>query len=348
MSEPFNPSARITRGKVVQPLRVLLHGPPGVGKSTFGAQAPKPFFVCAEDNSNHLNVAGRFCPRSDLVRQPDGSIQSGWTEVLGTIRWLQNPENEPEMGTLVLDTIDWLEAMVVAYICARDNGTPDPTSRRSRTLLVDGKPHINGYSYGGGWATALEEWRVLLAELDRLRKIRGAHIVLLAHSGTNKVSNVEGFDYDLITPKINKLATGLVVEWSDAVLYADWERVMIQAPGDNSPKAKMNATGKRIVYTTHENAHIAKGRDLPRMLPLEWAAFYEHARAAFTDPVKAAKLRADIDLAVGEDAEPAFRSTVDATVAKAGDNLLQLQRIHDKLIAKKSTNGAAATAAPAP
>ena len=43
--------ASITRGKQERPLRVIVHGVEGVGKSTFGADAPSPVFLCAEDGT---------------------------------------------------------------------------------------------------------------------------------------------------------------------------------------------------------------------------------------------------------------------------------------------------------
>ena len=48
--------SKATTGKVFKPYIVTIFGPEGVGKSTFGAEAPNPIFACTEDGSNHLDV----------------------------------------------------------------------------------------------------------------------------------------------------------------------------------------------------------------------------------------------------------------------------------------------------
>ena len=55
----------ITRGKIEKPLRLLVIGVDGVGKSTFAAAAPSPIFLDAEDGSNNLDVAR--LPRSSVT-----------------------------------------------------------------------------------------------------------------------------------------------------------------------------------------------------------------------------------------------------------------------------------------
>ena len=47
----------VTRGVVKKPLRVVVYGPPGVGKTTFASQAPNPIFLPVEDGTDFLDVA---------------------------------------------------------------------------------------------------------------------------------------------------------------------------------------------------------------------------------------------------------------------------------------------------
>jgi hypothetical protein len=314
----FDPSARITRGKLAQPLRVMIYGPPGVGKSAFAGQAPKPFFLCPEDNSNHLDLFGRLHP-------------ADWPEVLNTLRWLLDPTHLPGMGTLAIDTIDWLEPYVHQYVCARDDGSMDPSSRKPRKLLVDGSPRMEGYGFANGSKTALEEFRKLTSALDALRRARGVHVVLIAHPGTSKVKNAEDFDYDVIGPKVDRLASGWLVEWCDAVLYANWERRVIEAPETVGERAKSVVSGKRVIHTQHQGAHIAKGRDLPAVLPFEintgWSTFYEHAHRAFADGTTLAALRAEVTAVSAEIADPAARAKVTEYLAATGDDALRLRKL---------------------
>jgi hypothetical protein len=48
--------AAVRRGPIAEPMRVLLYGVEGIGKSTFGAAAPAPIFLGAEDGTAELDV----------------------------------------------------------------------------------------------------------------------------------------------------------------------------------------------------------------------------------------------------------------------------------------------------
>ena len=53
-----SPLAQVKRGRLTgRPVRVILYGADGVGKSTFASQAPNPVFLCAEDGTAQLDVA---------------------------------------------------------------------------------------------------------------------------------------------------------------------------------------------------------------------------------------------------------------------------------------------------
>ena len=46
--------ASVARGKIISAPRALCYGPEGIGKSTFGAGAPSPIFLGAEDGTGTL------------------------------------------------------------------------------------------------------------------------------------------------------------------------------------------------------------------------------------------------------------------------------------------------------
>ena len=53
--------ATVTKAPVHRAPRVLIHGQPGVGKTTFAADAPSPIFICPEDGIPvSVQGAGRF------------------------------------------------------------------------------------------------------------------------------------------------------------------------------------------------------------------------------------------------------------------------------------------------
>ena len=55
---------RVRRGKIAAPIKALVYGVEGVGKSTLGAGLPDPRFVCAESGTEQLDVARLPEPRA--------------------------------------------------------------------------------------------------------------------------------------------------------------------------------------------------------------------------------------------------------------------------------------------
>ena len=303
--------ANVVRGRIAKPLRVLLFGVEGVGKSTFGANAPSPIFLGAEDGTSELDVA-RF-------PQP-----GSWDEALEAIAELTRAEHDHK--TLVIDTVDWLEPLCWSKVVERASDKDIKT--------------IEDFGYGKGYVAALDEWRVLLASLERLRSARGMHIVLLAHSWIKTFKNPEAEDFDRYELKLHAKAGGLLKEWCDAVLFAQYETY---ANKDSKTKRVRGvSTGARIVQTQRTAAWDAKNRyDLPETLPLDWEAFAEAVTAH--RPADPGILHARITGMLTSIADNALATRVRAAVEAANGNAAELARIADKLAAtvniKNQENG---------
>lgn len=233
---PVKVLANVQRGKKQKPWRVLVYGVEGVGKSTLAAATPSPLFV-GEDGINHL----------DAARLP---VES-WAQLRGAINALAVEQHEYK--TLVLDTVDWAEPLCWAYVCARDK-----------------EQSIESYGYGKGYAAALDEWRALVADLERLQRARGLNVLLLGHCHQKTFKNPEGEDFDRYELKLNLKAGGMLKEWSDAVLFADHEQYAKK--DERTKRVRGVSTGARWLHTQRTAAYDAKNRfDFPEALPLSWA-----------------------------------------------------------------------------
>lgn len=249
--------ANVKRGKLHKPIRVLLYGVEKIGKSTFAAGAPDAIFICPEDGTAQLDVA----------RFPE---PQNWSEVLDALDALRTEDHDHKH--VVLDTLDWLEPMLWEHICDRD-----------------GEKNIEAYGYGKGYTAALDEWRKFIARLEQLRAQRSMGVVLLAHSWIKAWKNPDGKDFDRYEMKLNVKAGGLVKEWCDAVLFANFETLVSE---DKNKRVRGVSTGARFVYTQRSATYDAGNRfDLPPELPLDWGAFAD-AMAQGGDP---AVIRARID-----------------------------------------------------
>jgi hypothetical protein len=253
--------AAVTTGLVQAPYRIVLHGVDGVGKSTFGADAPSPIFLGAEDGTGHLKVARFPAPEC-------------WQDCLDAVRTLTNDEHVYK--TLVVDSLDWMEPHIWQHVCdaAGVNGIEDV-----------------GGGFGKGYTAAVDLWRTFLSALERLQVAKGMNVILIAHSLIKLFKNPEGDDFERYTIKLNDKAAGLCREWSKAVYFANYETFAVK---EKSKRVKGVSTGARLVYTQRTAAYDAKDRyGVPESFPLSWADFDAAAKAA--SPADPKALASEID-----------------------------------------------------
>lgn len=245
----------IKRGQDIRPPRIFIYGVEGIGKTTFAAGAPSPIFLQSEDGQGSLDIA-RF-PAVESTAQVE--------EAIGTLY------SEPhDFGTLVVDSVDWLDAIV-----ARE---------------IEGKHDAKDLAYGKGALKQAEVWQRLLAGFNALRNERGMVILLIGHSTIKRFDSPETEPYDRYTPKLQERSNALVREWADAVLFANYRTVVKKAEvGFNKEVARGITTGERLIYTTEKPAYMAKNRyALADSLPLSW----ESLSNAIAGRVQPAELQA--------------------------------------------------------
>jgi hypothetical protein len=234
---------QVQRGRIAAPRRTLLYGTHGIGKSTFGAMAEAPIFLQTEDG-----LADVDCERFPLA--------TGYADVLKALGELYSDDHN--YTTLVIDTLDWLERLIFADVC----------EKRSVESIED-------IGYGKGYVFALTNWREILQGLDALRNERGMQILLLAHAQIERFANPETDTYDRYSPRLQKLASALVQEWCDDVLFASYRiHTKTVSEGFDRKRVQGIGTGERIIRTTERPAHVAKNRTgLPEELPLDYRCY---------------------------------------------------------------------------
>lgn len=297
--------AKVTKGKLKKPHRIVAFGPEGIGKSSFAAGAPNPLFLPIEDGTDHLDVA----------RLPKAET---WREAREAVRLLINEKHSYE--TLVIDTLDALEALLWRHMCERDKFADE----KGKTPLKD----IESYGYGKGYTKALEDWRGLLKDLETLSN-KGMHIVLLAHSWVKAFKNPAGEDYERYELKLNAKAAGLMKEWCGSLLFMNYETFAKKDPGTKKT-AKGIDTGARLIFTERRAAYDAKHRgNLPESLPLSWADFEAESLKEIDPKVfgaaivaRAAELPSDTQKLVAD------------TVEKAAGNVQSLININNRVNAR--------------
>ena len=224
-------------GKVEKPQRVVIYGPEGIGKSTLASAFPEPVFLDTEGGTIHLNVT-RF-------PQPES-----WDEILGLI--IQLGQSEHNFQTLIIDTVDWLERLLIEHICRKAH-----------------KDGIEDFGYGKGYTYLAEEFSRFLQSLEPLRN-RGMHLVMVAHSTIRKFEQPDAAGaYDRYELKLSKQCAPLLKEWCDLLLFVNYFTKVTETDG----RKKAVGGKERRIYTAHCAAFDAKNRHgLDDVLPMEFAA----------------------------------------------------------------------------
>jgi hypothetical protein len=298
----------VRKGRIDAPLRVLLHGVEGVGKSTFASHAPAPIFVGADQGTGELDVA----------RFPE---PQAWDDVLEAVRILEHDAHDYK--TVVLDPLNWLEALCWQH-----------------TSKANGWKSLDEPGYGIGYNAALDTWRVLLAALDRLWSTRQMNIVLLAHSTVKQFKNPEGEDYDRYQLAMNDKAAGLWKQWSDVVLFAKHETATVK--DTKTKRARGISTGAREMFTCWNAAYDAKNRqNLPEKMPLSWDEFYE-AASEKDRKVQADEVRQRIDALLTAYGDDAFKAKAIGFVAAANNDASRLRDIENRILKRVNETKSAA------
>lgn len=287
--------------------RIVIFGLDGLGKSTFASESPSPIFICAEEGLGRLTPA-RF-PTPDDV---------SFLDILDAIEELTAKDHNYQ--TLVIDTLDWLEPIIWQFICERDK-----------------KPDLESYGYGKGLVAALDQWRILIAALERMRRARRMGVILVAHSWIKPFKNPNGEDYERYELKLDKRAARLWSEWVDAVMFANYETLTIT--DDRTKRVKGVSSGARLLHTTHSAAWDAKNRyALPDVLPLSYAEFDAAMRAGI--PADPRDLIAAITVEANA-AGPELAAQAAEFVTKAAGDANKLAKTLNWVRAKAETQGEA-------
>ncbi len=236
--------SKITRGRRVVPLKVLILGAEGVGKTTFVAGAPKVRIIDLDRGSNELEVSRVTVDKFDEV-----------------IDWIHDAVTDSSVETLAIDSISRLEELVITKVCG-ENDT--------------GGLHAFGGGYGKGDDAALQYWRILLKALDRLAETK--HVVLIGHATIKPFSDPLGPSFDRFSLSLREKAAAAIKRWVNFTLFA---RAEISTRVQEKTKKNLGITsGVRYIYTDNNPAYDAKHRgNLPTQLPLSWEAFFDAVQA---------------------------------------------------------------------
>ena len=270
-------SFTISRGKLETPVRAVIYGSEGIGKSTLASQMPEPLFIDIEGGTAQLDVMRIDTPTS-------------WPMLTSEVDYIRD---HPDLcKTLVIDTADRAQALCEAAL-----------------LLETGVDSIEkvGGGYGKGYSMLLEKFRKdLLYRLDEVIA-RGINVVLLAHAVMRKQESPDDPPFDRWELNLSKKLAPEVRAWADLLLFCNFRVMAIEENG----RTKAKGTAKRIMYANHRPTFDAKNRyGLPDEMPLEYKPLKDiFERKAKRQPVRD---QINIDMPTSVPVEEVGESALDA------------------------------------
>lgn len=252
----------ISNGVENTPIKAVIYGAEGIGKSTLASKMPKAIFFDIECGTARLAVQ-----RTRPISKPFedfNEIMDDFTEVI-------NRRKELGIETIVFDTVDALELLITKQVCKKY-----------------GKDGIESFGYSKGYTYVAEELKRFLEKCDAAI-FAGLNVTLLAHAKITKFEQPDEMGaYDRWELKLSKRSAPLVKEWADLLLFCNYKTTVITS-GEGPEKKKKVQGGERVMFTTHHSCWDAKNRfNLPDELPLS----FDSIKGLYSAP------RAEIDFGV--------------------------------------------------
>jgi hypothetical protein len=249
--------SKIKHQKRRRPIFALLYGPPGVGKSTFGASLPEPLVIGVERGLDQISV--------DKLDDPPKTF----AEFYGWLDWLADEEHPYK--SIVIDTCDALELLMFNRII--EEGGPG-CGPNCKTLEA----------YGGGynkWISRERElWTGIISKLTEMSE--RFNILLIAHSQVkNQIDPILSGTYDQHQIKIQEKSAAVIKQAVDLILFANLD-VTLSKDSPRARKGRGVISGDRVMYTQPITGAEAKNRfGLESPIEFNWAALSEGINAFY-------------------------------------------------------------------
>ena len=283
---------KIERGRRHSPVRAVVYGTEGIGKSTLAAAFPAPVILDTEEGTHHLDVARVSIGSWDELRAAIAEIGGG----------------RGEFRTVVIDSADWAERLLVEHLLAEHK-----------------QKSIEGFGFGKGYTLLAEGFGRLLTQCDALIGV-GLNVVFVAHSKVQRTSPpdmADGFDrYEL---KLTKQTAPLLKEWCDLLAFCNYKTAVTEG---SDGRKKATGGKRRLMHLERAAAWDAKNRygldaELPMTIESLAPIFAEPAkRPGWRDRVAAATTVEELGR-IGDDADqavsdgkltPELRERLDAAI----------------------------------
>jgi len=228
---------KVITGRRKQPVKIMIYGPAGAGKSTAAADwdDEPPLFFSGQSGDSELSV-GRYCFDEKTGR----CYARDWSEVL---KGALDVAAQSRIKTVVFDELGAMEQKCAEYLCEKHKW-----------------PSVAHLGYGKGEGALHAEMRVLLKIIEDIWA-KGSNILFTLHAKQGKVPNPKGEDFKRFEPALTSVGqSGFICEtfmgWCSSVLFLTPEMETTKVGEDTKRKTIGAGSGVRKLYT-QERAWLA-------------------------------------------------------------------------------------------
>lgn len=218
-----------------KPPRLLLYGPPGIGKTTLAAEFPDTVFIQVEDGTPGNVELTSF-----------GQLQD-FNSVIDALGALYSEDHD--FRYVVVDSVTELQKLVFAETCRRGDEKGNA------------KANIEDFGYGKGYVYAQRVWQDFLDGLNALRADRNMGIILIAHSKVERFDDPETVSYDRYQIDLHGKSVGAIEREMDGILLLKQPvQVKTEEQGFNKERARASGGGVVMIHSVGRPAFTAKNR----------------------------------------------------------------------------------------
>lgn len=166
-----------------------IYGAPKVGKTTLGAEMPKPLLLAFEKGYNA--IAG-------IIAQDITS----WSDIKQVVRELKKPENKESFSTIIIDTVDVAATYCEKYVCGQN-----------------GVNALGEIPYGQGWTMLKKEFEDVFRTITQ----QGYAVYFIAHYKEGSFKRSDGTEFSIIRPSVSDTYNRIIENMTDiyGYMYAD-------------------------------------------------------------------------------------------------------------------------------
>ncbi len=221
-----------------RPLACIIYAQSGLGKSSFAAAFPKPYFFVDPNDTGILELY-----EEKQVKKPVGVCEVVSFKELENIEERLDEMKELGVETVVLDSLTGMEYLCFSQMCDDD---------------YNGDWSKEGFMsfHQGPVSAAKSLWPKFLMALNTFIH-NDINVVLIAHSQIKAFNNPASATYDKFTPYLNKETWQQTHRWASVVLFMNQE-VETTTEGGKTKATETAIT--RNVYTEPSPIYDAKNR----------------------------------------------------------------------------------------